>query len=257
MSEPATPGTPTRHEAPIPSPMFKARLAGGLWLLVIAAGVFALVVRDTLIVPGDAAATAAAILAAEQLFRLGFVSDLVSAGAYVATTFLLYELLRPVSRSASLFAALLGLAGSVIMAANLVNLLGALLYLKGGPALAALEAGQLQAMAMHSLRLHALGYNISVVVFAAHLFMLGWLLLRSTFLPRFLGLLLVLAWLTWWINSFAIFLAPALAAHLYPYILLPSFAAEGGLALWLLVMGVNAEKWRDQSRANCLEARDR
>ena len=233
---------------PDPSPQFKARLAGGLWLLVIAAGVFALVVRDMLIVPGDAAATASNVLGAEQLFRLGFVADLVSAGAYVGTTFLLYALLKPASGSGSLFAALLGLAGSVIMAMNLANLLGALAYLKGGPGLASLETGQLQALAMHSLRVHALGYNIAVVVFAAHLLVLGWLVLRSAFLPRFLGVLLAIAWLSWWVNSLAIFLAPGLAGTLYPYILLPSLAAEGGFALWLLVMGVNEQRWREQGR---------
>ena len=115
-----------------------------MWLLVIAAGVFALVVRDTLIVSGDAAATAANILGAEQLFRLGFVSDLVSAGAYVGTTFLLYALLKPASRNGALFAALLGLAGSVIMAMNLAqSSRRACRTCKGGPALASLETGQI------------------------------------------------------------------------------------------------------------------
>jgi hypothetical protein len=215
---------------------------------VIVAGVFALGVRDALIVPGNAAATAANILGAEPMFRLGFAADLVSAGAYVATTFLLYGLLRPVSRSGALFAALLGLAGSVIMAVNLVHLIGALFYLKGGPALAALGTAQLQALAMVSLRLHGLGYNIAVVAFAAHLLVLGWLVLKSAFLPRVLGVLLAVAWASWWINSFAIFLAPGFAGQLYPYILLPSLAAEGGLALWLLAMGVNEDRWREQCR---------
>lgn len=248
MSELSRPETPPRHEALEKSPQFKARLAGGLWLIVIATGVFALIVRDTLIVPGDAGATAANILGAERLFRFGFVSDLVSAGAYVGTTFLLYALLKPVSGNGALFAALLGLAGSVIMAMNLANLLGALLYLKGGPGLASLETGQLQALAMHALRVHALGYNIAVLVFAAHLLVLGWLVLKSAFLPRFLGVLLAVAWLSWWVNSLAIFLAPGLAGNLYPYILLPSLAAEGGLALWLLVIGVNEQRWREQAR---------
>src|SRR5687768_13444759 len=88
------PGAVTGNEAPQPSPGPRARIAGGLWVLVIAAGVFALLVRDALIVPGDGAATAANILAAEPVFRSGFVADLVSAGAYVGTAFLLYDLLR-------------------------------------------------------------------------------------------------------------------------------------------------------------------
>jgi hypothetical protein len=231
-----------------PSPLWMARLAGGLWLLVIAAGVFAEVfVRSTLVVSRDAAASSANILASEQLFRLGFVADLVSAGAYVATSFLLYDLLKPVNRSISLFAALLGLAGAVIMTANLANLLGALSYLKGGGFLTVFEAGELQAFAMQSLRNHSLGYNISMVVFAAHILLLGYLILRSTFLPRILGLLLVIEWLSAWINGLLIFTAPSYAAQLYPYILLPGLVAEGALALWLVAVGVNAPAWREQA----------
>ncbi len=231
------------------SPRLKARIAGGLWLLVIASGTFAeLFVRSNLIVGGDAAATAANILAAEQLFRLGIVADLVSAAAYVATAFLLYDLLRPVNPGLSLFAAFLGVAGSVIMIVNLPNLLGALLHLQNASALAAFGEEQRQAMAMLSLRFHALGYTMSIIVFAAHLLLLGCLVLRSKFLPRILGVLLVIAWLCWWINSVAVILSPPFAANLYPYILLPSLVAEGGLALWLLVMGVNAQAWHEQAR---------
>ena len=243
MSAPATQGS-----LGTAGPRLKARIAGGLWLVVIASGVFAEVfVRSNLIVGGDPAATAAGILASEPLFRLGIVADLVSAAAYVATTFLLYDLLRPVNPSLSLFAAFLGVAGSVIMIVNLPNLLGALLHLQNPSALAAFGAEQRQAMAMLSLRFHALGYTMSIVVFAAHLLLLGCLVLRSTFLPRILGVLLVIAWLCWWINSVAVILSPPFAANLYPYILLPSVVAEGGLALWLLVMGVNAEAWREQA----------
>ena len=194
------------------SPRLKARIAGGLWILVIASGIFAeLFVRSTLIVGGDAAATAANILAAEQYFRLGIVADLVSAGAYVATTLLLYDLLKPVNPSLSLFAALLGVAGSVIMIANLPNLLGVLPYLQHATSLAAFGEEQRQAMAMLSLRFHALGYTMSIIVFAAHLLLLGCLVLRSKFLPRILGLLLVAAWLCWWINSVAVILSPPFA----------------------------------------------
>lgn len=246
MSAPATQGSP--GPAGRPPPLLKARIAGGLWLLVIASGIFAeLFVRSNLIVGGDPAATAANILASEPLFRLGIVADLVSAAAYVATTFLLYDLLRPVNPSLSLFAAFLGVAGSVIMIVNLPHLLGALQYLQNAAALAALGEEQRQAMAMLSLRFHAQGYTMSIIVFAAHLLLLGCLVLRSKFLPRMLGVLLVVAWLCWWINSVAVILSPPFAASLYPYILLPSLVAEGGLALWLLVMGVDAGAWLEQA----------
>src|SRR5258705_6503050 len=94
------------------SPGAKARFAGGLWVVCILFGLFAeAFVRGSLVVRGDPAATAANMLASEQLFRLGFVADLIGTGAYVGTTFLLYLLLKPVNRHVSLFACLLGLAG--------------------------------------------------------------------------------------------------------------------------------------------------
>jgi hypothetical protein len=215
-----------------------ARLAGGLYLLVIAAGIFAeLAVRDRLIVSGEAGATAANILASEPLFRLGFVADLVSAGAYFAVSFILFSLFRPSSPRLALLSAFLGTAGSVMMIANLGHLLEALSWLGEAPYLAAFGAER-EAMAMMALRSHALGYMIAGLVFGAHLLALGILILSSALLPRFLGLLLALAWLGTWINGFAAFLALPFAPYLFPWILLPNLVAEGGLALWLLVFGM-------------------
>jgi hypothetical protein len=155
------------------APGAKARVAGLLWLLVIAFGIFAeKFVRGDLVVSGDAAATGANILASEQLFRLGFVSDLAGAGAYVGATFLVYELTRPVNGSVALFSALLGLAGSVVMFVNLTHMLEALYYLKGGDTLAALGVEQRQSLAYMSIRVHALGYNIAMAVFAGQVLLL-------------------------------------------------------------------------------------
>src|SRR5580765_7799164 len=106
------------------APRRTARWAGGLWLLVILCGLFAEVgVRDGLIVRGDPAASAALILANEQFFRLGIVADLAGTGFYVAATFLVYLLVKPVNRSLALLSTLLGLAGSTIMFANLANMI--------------------------------------------------------------------------------------------------------------------------------------
>jgi hypothetical protein len=218
-------------------PQAAARLAGGLYLTVIAASVFAeLAVRDTLIVRGDALATAANIRASETLFRLGFAADLVSALCYFTLTFLLFQLLRPVNPRLALFSAFLGTAGSAIMALNLQHLL---LPLGGGiPA----------EFAQTSLRLHSLGYTIASLFFSAYLLMLASLIVRSAFLPRLLGVLLAIAAVCGAINGFTIFLAPAAAAGFYPYILLPNLVAEGGLALWLLIAGVNLDRWHGGGR---------
>ncbi|MBA3897784.1 MAG: DUF4386 domain-containing protein [Sphingomonadaceae bacterium] len=230
------------------SPNLKARIAGGLWILVILAGMFAeAFVRSRLIVHGDAAATAQRIMASEFLYRLGIVADLVGALAYAGVSLLLYQLLRPVSRSVSLFAVSCGLAGSVVMVANLLTLFAPLVFLGGGSALSGLDPQGQQAMATASLRLHAIGYNLSMVFFALQVSFLGYLVLRSAFLPHILGALLGIEGACNLLNSLAIFLFPAFADHLYPYILMPGLAAEGGLALWLLTIGVNVREWREQA----------
>jgi hypothetical protein len=106
----------------------------------------------------------------------------------------------------------------------------------------------LQALALMSLKLSAEGLNIAMVFFGFYCILIGYLIFKSAFLPRIIGVLLVIAGICYLINSFATFLAPRFAAHLYPYILIPG-GAELVLAFWLLVMGVNAQRWREQASA--------
>ncbi|MDB5692192.1 MAG: hypothetical protein JWO81_1255 [Alphaproteobacteria bacterium] len=222
------------------SPSLKARIAGALWLFVIAAGLFAEVfVRSGLIVHGDAAATAARIAASEPLYRLGFAADLAGAAAYAGVSLLLYELLRPVSRSLSLAALGFGLAGSTVMAANLVNMYAPLVLIRAGGA---------AALVLVFVRLHGVGYNISMLFFAVQVSFLGWLVLRSTFLPRILGILLLIEGACSLVHCFGLFLDFGFIDRFDTWILLPGLFAEGGMTLWLLVMGVNAAKWREQPR---------
>ncbi|MEA3001568.1 MAG: hypothetical protein QOH81_356 [Sphingomonadales bacterium] len=220
------------------SPKLKARIAGALWLFVIAAGLFAEVfVRSGLIVRGDAAATAARIAASEPLYRLGFAADLAGAAAYAGVSLLLYDLLRPVSRSLSLVALGFGLAGSTVMAANLVNMYAPLILIgAGGP----------NALILVFARLHGVGYNISMLFFAVQVSFLGWLVLRSTFVPRILGILLLVEGACSLVHCFGLFLDLGFIDRFDTWILLPGLFAEGGMTLWLLVMGVDERKWRDQ-----------
>lgn len=209
-----------------------ARTAGALYLLVIIAGLFAeMIVRSTLIVRTDAAATMANIIASEQLFRFGAVADLVAAVSYLAVTFLLFLLLRRVNEALALLSLVLGTAGSIIMAANLVNLFAPLTALRLGGDI----SGPLQLQALVSLRLHGVGYGLSIIFFGAHLLTLGALILRSGFMPRLLGYLLVIAGPSWLIYTLTQFLAPAVAAYMFPFVPLLSLIAEGALALWLLL----------------------
>ena len=231
------------------SPRLKARIAGGLWLMVIVAGMTAFVIRSPLIVRGDAAATATNILASESLFRLGFAADLIAGVCYLGVTVLLYRLLKPVSRSLALLAAFFGLAGVAIGSATSLTNLAALILLGGGEYSSAFTTSQLQAVAQMSLRLSFQGFNISMVFFGFQCLLIGFLIVRSTFLPRLLGVLLAIGGSSYVISSFAVFLSPAFGARLAPFIVPAALLGEGALTLWLLVKGVNEQRWKEQATA--------
>jgi hypothetical protein len=231
------------------SPRLKARIAGGLWLTVIAASMTAFLVRSPMIVRDDAAATATRIMASESLFRLGFAADLMAGVFYTGVTVLLYRLLKPVSRSLSLMAAFLGLAGVAIGGANSLTNLATLVLLGGGQYLSAFSASQLQTMALMSLRVYEQGFNVGMVFFGFQCILIGCLIVRSTFLPRILGVLLAIGGASYLISSFASFLSPATAAHLLPFIIPAALLGEGSLTLWLLVKGINVQRWKEQASA--------
>ncbi len=226
------------------SPLHMARAAGAFYLLTVVTGLFAeLVVRGGMIVSGDAAATARNILAAQPMWRSGFVADIVGGAAYVVVTLLLYELLKPVSRSLSLLAAFFSLVGIAIGGVATLGHLAPLLILNGGNYMTAFNPAQLQAMAYLAIRLHGQGYLLAVVFFGFYEILLGYLIWKSTFLPRVLGALVAIGGLAFLISSFARFLAPALGNALSDYMLALDGIGEISLTLWLLVMGVDANKW--------------
>ncbi len=232
------------------SPRLMARIAGLLYLIEIAGHGYGMFVLSSLVVRGNAAATAANILASEPLFRLGFAANFIAIAAYVGVTALLYVLLKPVNRTLSLFAAFFSLTGCIVFAANLVNHLSPLLLLEHAHYLAVFRTDQLQALALTSLRFYNQGFNISMVFFGFYCLSIGTLIFRSTFLPRILGPLLMIAGLGYLINSFAAFLSPGFATPLpFPGLLAPGIVAEGSLMLWLIVVGVNATKWKAQAGA--------
>src|SRR5438309_4255150 len=191
------------------SPQFKARAAGGLWLLCIISGMAGFVVGAPLIVANDATATAANILAKESLFRLGFVADLISGLSYVGVTAFIYYLLRPVSRSLSLLGALFGLAGVAIGGASWVIHLTPLLLLHGDQYLTVFTTSQLQALSLAALKLQMQVFPIGMVFFGIQCMSIGYLVARSTFLPRVLGLLLTIGGTCYVLASFAYFLTPS------------------------------------------------
>ncbi len=227
------------------SPRFKARVAGVFYLLTILARVIAdAFVRNRLVVSDDAAATATNIMAHEPLFRLGFAADIIAFASYIALTALLYELFKPVNRSLSLVAAFFSLVACVVQAISSLFHLAPLVLLGGAPYLSVFRVEQLQALALVFLRLRLEAYHIGLVFFGLYCLLVGILILRSTFLPRILGVLMVLAGL-----SYVLFLSPPLARSLLPYILVFPGVGQISLTLWLIVMGVNVQRWQEQASA--------
>jgi hypothetical protein len=215
-------------------PRFKARIAGVFYLLTFLTGGLAVFARRGLVVNGDAAATATNILAHESLFRLGFAADSLVVVCYIAVTALFYELFKPVNRSVSLLAAFFSLVGCAILGFAGLFELGPLVVLGGAQYSSVFKLEQLQALAYLFLKLYGQAYGISLVFFGFYCLLIGYLIFKSTFLPRILGVLMAFAGLGW-----LTFLSPELARSLSPYILAPGIIGEGSLTVWLLVMGVS------------------
>ena len=228
------------------SPCVKARMAGVCQLLEALTATFGqVIVRDRLVVAGDPAATAANILGHEPLFWLGFASSLIGVAFHIAWAVLMYELLKPVNKSLSLLAAFIILVGCAIQTLTSFLYLTPLLILKGGSSLSAFTPEQLQALALMFLKLNAYAFNIDLVFFGLWCVLTGYLIYRSAFLPRILGVLLSISGL-----GFLTYIYPPLAYRLFfPYIAVASALGEIPLELWLIVMGVNAQRWKEQASA--------
>jgi hypothetical protein len=220
------------------SPQTTARLAGALWLIVIAVSIASLFAAPSVNINGSPAQTAASILAAETPYRLAFALLFVGSLCYLGVTALLYELLRPVNRSVALFGAFAGLAGLTIGAASAVNELGALDLLKQASAAAPAVASQLQTIAQFALR-DGPEFKVGMVFFGLQIASVGYLILRSGLVPRIIGGVLVAGGLSYIITSFATFVAPEVGARLSPLVIPIAIVGEGSLTLWLLFKGVS------------------
>ncbi len=230
------------------SPAALARTAAVLGWVDLVATTFAVIfVGGKLVVAGDAAATATNIVAHQTLYRLGAAAWLIALPADAAGAMIFYELLKPVGRRLAMLLAFFRLMFVAVMASNSLNLFAPLSLLQGRPYLSVFRTDQLQALALVAQSAFATGFGISMVFWGFHIILMGWLILRSAFLPRGLGALLVIGGVCYLINSFAGFLAPSFASALGYYIMVPGGAAEILLLLWLLVMGVNVERWKEQA----------
>jgi hypothetical protein len=227
------------------SPQTKARLVGLLLLITMVGGGFAQgFVAGSLIVSGDATATANNILTHEPLYRLGFAIYLIEMACQIAMTVLLYDLLKPVSKTGSALAAAFGLIGCTIKTLARLFFFAPLLILGGAHYLSVFDPTQLQALAFFSLRVNYTVETIAMVFFGLNTLVTGYLVFRSTFLPRALGVVSVVGGLGW-----LLYLYEPLALRLESWIVGTGVIGALAMVLWLLVKGVNEQRWEEQANA--------
>jgi hypothetical protein len=217
-------------------------MAGFLYFIYIVIHISSDVLgRSKLIVFGDAAATAQNIMASEWQFRIGIIGDLLAAVLFLLTAWALYVLLKPVNKNLALLFLLLNLGGVAIQCFSDLNLFASLLLLSGADYTKVFQTDQLQALAMFFLDLREKGFMAAQLFYGAWLFPLGYLVFKSGFLPRILGIVLMIHCVAWLVNFLQFFLFPGFEViHYLSYPL--GFIAEFGLALWLLIMGAKDQK---------------
>jgi hypothetical protein len=223
------------------SPQVYARVAGLLYLLPFEA--FSLqYVPLRLIVPGDATATANNILANESLFRLGIVSHLIGQVVLILVVLLLYQLLKPVNKNMAVLMVIFNLVSVPLVMLNELNQF-AILFLVHNPA--GLPADQMHTLVSLFLNLHASGLNIVEIFWGLWLFPMGYLVFRSGFLPRIIGILLIIGCVGYLIQFAVDLLFPSVSVNIYVFTSL----GEALFPLWLLIRGVNVAQWEKHTRA--------
>jgi len=229
------------------SPQVYARIAGSLYLIIIIAGALGQIfIRGKLIVAGDAAATAGNLMASQSLWRIGIAGDLLMHVFDIPLMLALYLLLKPVNKNLAVSAVLFNLIQTAVLVVNKLNLLVPLFLLGNAEYLKALEPQQLQALAYLPLKLHDYGFGIGLIFFGCVCLVQGYLIFKSGFLPKTIGVLMALAGLSYLTNSITLLLAPAYAEMVVPVLAL-ALLGELALSLWLIVKGVNIPKWHEKA----------
>ncbi|MCB0037466.1 MAG: DUF4386 domain-containing protein [Anaerolineales bacterium] len=223
-----------------------ARIAGIFYLIIIVSGIYAqFFVRQALLVPGDAAATASNILASETLFRLGITADMAMILSDVALGIIFYVLLKAINPGLSLMAAFFRLAQAAVLAVNLLNLFFVAELLSGAAYLAAISTAELQSWALFFLNAHATGYAVGLLFFAMNCLVFGYLVYQSGYFPRILGLLLIFAGFGYAADTLARTLLSDYAVYenLFGIIVFaPAVLGEVAMTLWLLIKGLNVKQ---------------
>ncbi len=240
------PLTQTQEKGKSQSPMLLARIAAVLYLVITVAAIVAhIYMPEQLIVAGDAATTASNIASSDFLFRSAIAGEFVVLLSEVVLSIILYVLLKPVNRMVSMIAAVSRLVMTTIHGLNLLNYFIILTLLSGADYLSVFNTEQINALVMLFLDAHAYGFAIGIAFLIIHVFALGYLIYKAGYIPRIIGVLFILAGFGYLVDSVGILLLPA-------YETTPALAAmviaiaELAFPIWLLVKGVNKERYQEQ-----------
>jgi hypothetical protein len=232
------------NQETIHSPQKTARVAACVFLIIFFLGMSTeLFIRPGIIVPGDAAATVKNIAASEALFRLSLVSDLIRETLLLLLPLILYKLLKQVNKTIAALMVIFSLVSVPISMLNELNHFAVLLLSSSAGYLSAFGTDQLQALVMFFLDLQKYGTYIPQV-FSLWVLFLGYLVFKSGFLPKILGILLMLGGLCYTVSAVLFFLFTNFDATIFG---LFAFIGESLFYLWLLIKGVNVEEWKKRA----------
>jgi hypothetical protein len=229
-------------------PQRAARIAGFLYLVVIVGGAFAEAwVRGRLVVAGDALATAQNIRTHQLLYRWGFIVELVYCVCNVPLILILFRLLRIVNRNVAAMMLALSMLANALESVSLLADYAPLVLFGPGNSFSAFNTEQLSALAYLSVQLFELSFATSLIFFGVSCLMMAYLISHSNFLPRILGVLLAIEGIGYLVNSGSLFVDPELQTQIFPYFAATALA-EVALCLWLMIAGVNVERWHATAR---------
>jgi hypothetical protein len=231
------------------SPNRYARTGGALYLIMIVLGIIQeLVIRGNIVVAGDAARTAANLTSMELLWRAGIVVEILMIIITVCLGLILYVLTKPVSRNLALLAVFFNMLAVGVEAAYSLHLVEVLFPLGNSTYLTAFTPGQLHAMVSLSMKTQSSGFAIALLLFGPFFFITGYLIYKSTYLPKWLGILYLIPGMSYMISSIVFILFPLFGAKYYFFIAGPALIGELSLSLWLLIKGIDKDQWSKYNR---------
>ena len=220
-----------------------ARIAGFLYLLLVPLGFFGIEYIPSITVPGNATATVSNIMAHTMLFRLSILSALITPIVTLLVALFLYKLFNPVNKNQAVLMVIFALAALPIAMLNELNHFAVLLLLNGADYLKVFSQDYVNSQVMFFLDLGHYGAFITAIFWGLWLFPLGYLIFKSNFMPKLIGILMIVAGFGYIVDSVALFLLPNLRLDISQY----TFYGELFLLLWLLIKGVNVDQWKKRA----------